>query len=95
MAPENCADRVRFTLSDEDGELRFVSFDIVGAPECKNLTAALRDYLIGRKLADVDLHHLRGFRCSGNGECVRAVIDTVAEHQVMLVPDHSSRPSTC
>ena len=81
MRREDCQDRLRIRLSDRSGDLRFEAFEIVNAPECREIEAALRCYLVGRPLAEVDLDYLRELRCPANGECARAVIDEVQKCQ--------------
>jgi len=41
----------------------------------------LREYLMGRPLADVDLEYLRALRCPADGECLRALIEEVHNYQ--------------
>ena len=80
----DCRDKIRFALSDESGELRFTSFDIVDMPECQDLARALQEYLLDRPLAEVDLDYLVGLRCRANGECVQGMIRMVDEYQAMF-----------
>ena len=84
---QGCYDNVRLWLSKENGACYFKSFDIVDAPECNAVTEQLRDYLVGRRLADVDLGYLQSIKCEGNGACMRAVIDIIHEYQDMFVQD--------
>jgi hypothetical protein len=85
MKPDDCANRIRVSLSDETGVLRFTSFDIVEVAVSCNILETLQEYLVGRSLADVDVDHLRRLTCSGNGECLRTVISVVEEYQQMFV----------
>ena len=75
--------------------LRFEDFQIVGAPECRDVEEMLREYLVGRALADVDLGYLRRLVCAGNGECVHAVIREVQKYQHLFVRDHEDRSAAC
>ena len=85
MSSGDCFDKVRFSLSDESGVLRFQTFDIVGGSDSCEIVEMLQEYLVGRPLTDVDVDYLRGLRCGGNGECVRATIRTVEEYQQLFV----------
>ena len=84
---QECYDNVRLWLSKESGAMRFKSFDIVDAPECDALAKQLQEYLVGRRLADVDLQYVQSIKCQGNGACMRAVVDIVHEYQDMFVQD--------
>lgn len=80
-----CCGQPRFRLSDASGVLRFEEFRIAGAPECSHLEEAIRAYLLGRPLAEVDLAVLRGIQCPANGGCLREVIGEVQKHQRLFV----------
>lgn len=84
MNPEECVDKIRFTLGDETGVLRVEDFDIVDAPQCWDLADALKKYLIGRPLAEVDLDYIRSLRCRGDGRCMRAIVEAIAEYHGMF-----------
>jgi len=84
MFPEERNDRLRYSLSDESGVLRFEEFEIANALECAEIQKALQEYLMGRALAEVDLDHLRSLACRRDGECMEAVIRAVQEHQEMF-----------
>ncbi len=85
MASNECYDRIRFSLNDESGVLRFETFEIAGATECRNVEQELRAYLVGRSLAEIDLGYLRGLTCDENGVCLRTVIQLVEEHQKLFL----------
>ena len=55
----------------------------------------LREYLVGRALADVDLEYLRNLACTGNGECVQAVIREVQKYQHLFIRNDDGEPATC
>jgi len=84
MNPKDCSNKVRFSLSDESGVLRFNAFDIVDASDSCETLEMLQKYLVGRPLTDVDVDYLRGLGCSGDGECLRAAIRMVEEYQQMF-----------
>ena len=95
MCTEDCRDRLRFRLNDDSGVLRFMEFEIRSAPTCQDMEKTLREYLVGRALADVDLEYLRAPACTGNGECMQAAIREVQKHQHLFVRNHESQPATC
>ena len=83
-ATQSCRDRIRFRLSDDSGSLCFETFEIVNSPECYEFEAALREYLVGRPLATVDVSYLRSLNCTAECECVSAVVREVEVHQRMF-----------
>ena len=91
MPPKECYDKIRFSLSDESGVLRFERFEIVDAPECCEVERKLRSHLVGRALAEVNLTYLRSLTCDGDGACMRAVVQVIEEHQQMFLRTHSER----
>jgi hypothetical protein len=95
LSAEQCLGRPVFRLSDESGSLRFMEFEILNAPECRDMEATLRDYFVGRALADVDLEFLRGLHCPGDGACLDVVIREVRKHQRLFVRNRAARSATC
>ena len=85
MSPSECDDKIRFSLSDESGVLRFDAFAIVDAPECRDMEREFQAYLVGRPLSKVDLGYLRGLTCDGDGVCMRAVIRAIEEPRQLLL----------
>ena len=84
MTAASCRDKVRFSLSDETGELRFTDFDIVDAPECRDVTIVLKHYLLGQPLADIDLDQVLRISCQGDERCMPDVAEAIAECQRMF-----------
>lgn len=76
-----CADKVRFTLSDKTGDLRFTAFDIVNAPECTELAEELRAKLLGRCFAEINMAGIQRMSCRGDGQCMQTVVSTIMEYQ--------------
>ena len=87
----DCRDKVRFSLSDSTGTLRFTDFDIVDAPECGQVAGTLKEYLLGRPLAELDLDHIRQMTCPGNGQCIRDIVSVIGDSLSTLVPDGDGR----
>ena len=83
MTPDQCLDKVRFSLSDASGVLRFKSFDIIDAPECQEIAEELRSYLVGRPRSQVDVDYIRNLRCPGSGLCMVRIAEVVAEYREM------------
>ena len=84
MSTGGCYDKIRFTLNDSSGVLRFESFDIVDSPECTDIARTLREYLVGRPLAEVDLEYISGLWCWGNAECMKTVVQVIQEHRELF-----------
>jgi hypothetical protein len=95
MSPKDCRDKLRFRLSDASGVLRFAEFEILDDGECYDMKATLRDYLVGRALADVDLDFLRGLTCAGGGACLEAVISEVQKCQCLFVYNREDQSAAC
>lgn len=86
MLPDECYDKVQFSLSDDSGVLRFESFAIPDAPDCRAVEQGLRQYLVGRALADVELPELLRLSCDGGGACIEAVVRAIEVHRRLLLP---------
>lgn len=84
MKHQECYTKVRYSLSDESGVVRFKTFNIVDAPECRRLTRTLQEYLIGRALTDVDLACVQQLTCEEHGECMRSVIRVIEECRLLF-----------
>jgi len=82
--PQECVDRIRFSLSDKTGVLRIEDFDIVDASQCTTFAEELKRYLIGRPVAEIDVDYIRSLRCQGNGQCMRTIVDAVAEYHELF-----------
>lgn len=95
MFSEGCHDRLRFRLNDNDGLLRFVEFEILNASRCRGIEVTLREYFLGRALADVDLDYLRKLACAGSGECMQAVIRKVEKHRHLFARNHEDQSAPC
>jgi len=78
---DECYDKIRLSLSDESGELRFESFEIVDMPDCQELAGQLREYLVGRPLAQADPHRVRSMSCPSGGACMLVVARIIEEYQ--------------
>jgi len=87
MSPDECTDKIRFTLSDETGVLRVADFDIKDAPQCWRLALMLKQYLIGRPVAEIDLDYIRSLRCRGDAVCMRAIVDAIEEYHGMFASE--------
>lgn len=83
---EQCYDSIRFSLSDLSGRMRFESFDIVDVPECRDVAARLREYLVGRPLAQVDVQRIRSTECADDCTCLPEVARVVREQQRIFAP---------
>jgi len=84
---DDCYDKIRFSLSDKTGELCFTEFDIINAPECVSQVKELRAKLLGRRLADINTADILNISCSGNGQCMRTIVNTITEYQDRFLHD--------
>ena len=84
MFSDDSHDRLRLRLNDESGVLRFVEFEILNPSRCRDVEQMLREYVLGRALADVDLGYLCKLSCNGNDECLRGVIYEVHKYQQLF-----------
>ena len=84
MHADECVDKVRFSLSDKTGVLRIDDFDIVDAPQCTTFAEKLKRYLIGRPVAEIDVDYIRSLGCSGDGQCMRTIVDVIAEYHELF-----------
>ena len=91
MSPDDCRNKVRFALSDSTGTLRFTDFDIVDAPECRGTAEALKEYVLGRPLAELDSDYVRRLTCAGNGRCILDIASVIDDCRAILVPDRVDR----
>ena len=87
MTTDECRDKIRFSLSDKSGTLRFEAFDIVDAPDCQGLADAVRRTILGRPLSDIDVGKLPKVFCRGKGQCMLAIADIITEAQSFFVRD--------
>lgn len=83
---DDCRNKVRFALSDSTGTLRFTDFDIVDAPECRDTAEALRQYVLGRPLAELDSDYIRQMTCAGNGQCICDIAGVIEDYRILLLP---------
>ena len=86
MDRNSCQDSIRFSLSDDTGDLRFKSFDIVNAPECRSMLETLRNYILSRPLVEIDLRRIQQLDCPGNGQCMDEVVEEIKEAQMLFTP---------
>jgi hypothetical protein len=85
--PKECYDRIRYTLSDENGELRFTSFQIAGGAECRETERELKEYLLSRPLRSLETRRIMRASCPGNRQCIDTVARLVADQQNLFAAD--------
>jgi len=78
---DDCYDKVRFTLSDETGDLRFTDFNIVEMPQCSGVAEKLRELLLEQRLADIDVAKILATPCPGNGQCLQTIARVISDYQ--------------
>ena len=75
----DCYDNIRFVLSDRGGRICFESFDIIDMPECHDVAARLREYLVHRPLAQVDVERIQAMQRTAIATCIPDVVRAVNE----------------
>ncbi len=85
MTESECRERIRCTMSDKSGVLRFENFEIVDTPEAAETAEKIRDYLVGRALADVEAGRIREMGRDGHLLCAHVVAQLVTESQAVFV----------
>jgi len=95
---KDCYDNIRFALSDQGGQMCFESFDIIDMPECQNVTARLREYLVHRSLGQVDVRRIQSMQLAATAMCIPDVARAVHELKRLFaapaVPNRTSGPET-
>jgi len=86
---ETCADRIRFSLSDASGKLAFSAFEFVSGGTCPEAEQRLREYLLGRPLADVDLQVVEKLSCAEGRECFAQIAAVIRDHQEIFVRENN------
>ncbi len=81
VTEQECRNGVRCAMSDRTGVLRFEGFDIVDAPECAETVYRIREYLVGRALAETDVDYIREIGLVEHPLCARVVAELVAQSQ--------------
>jgi len=94
-AYKECYDKIRCALNDKNGVLSFESFEIAGAPECKEMEKTIRKYLLGRPLAYVDLEYLKKIKCKENGKCILALIQLIQEYKDLFISSNKYEETKC
>ena len=72
---QECHDRIRFTITDQEGPLRFTKFEIDDDSICKCIEDTLRSYLLNCPLADIDINAINHALSGGHSECAQAIED--------------------
>lgn len=79
--------RIRFSLSDESGRLRFTRFEIVDSHSCEDFAKSLRAYVLDRPLNEIDLDHVKSLSCAGHEDCVRETVEVIREYRALFSGD--------
>ena len=93
-AMRRCYDNIRFALSDRTGRIAFESFDIVDMPECHDLAARLRQYLVHRPLAQVDVKRIRSMRGAVTAMCISDVARALDELKYLFGAPAAPNPAS-
>ena len=81
-----CRDKVRYSLSDKSGVLRFEDFRIDGLTDCAAAESELRALLVGRPVAEIDVDEIHRISCPRGGACMRAIVKAISECKEMFAP---------
>jgi hypothetical protein len=80
----DCYERIRYTMNDDTGELRFTSFRILGGAECREVERTLKEYLLSRPLRDLEASRIKRMECPRGRQCIETMAQTVAELQSLV-----------
>lgn len=81
MDPQDCKDKVRFSISDSTGVLRLESFELVDMPMCQETAELIRTLILNKPLSEVDIDRLREIPCAHNRECVQVIAALLNEYK--------------
>ena len=83
--PNDCYNKIRYTLSDESGELKFRTFEMPADHHCGVFVDKLKPYLLGRPLSEIETDVIETLSCGRDGECARTIAAVVREHQEIFL----------
>ena len=72
---KECHDRIRFTLTDQEGPLRFKEFEIDDDSICMCIKSAIQSYLLNSPLGDIDIDAIYHALSERHSECAGAIAD--------------------
>lgn len=82
-------DTIRCSLDDSSGVLAFRTFEVVEDPGLEPVAELIREYLVGRPLAEVDEEELRGLV---GAECqIDPVLEVIRDCRRLCGPNHRPR----
>jgi hypothetical protein len=85
IAMNDCSDNIRYSLSDSDGKLRFVEFEVVGALSNTPLAKTLTEYFKGRRLEDVSLKDIPRDCCVEDYGCAESILREITRLKQQLI----------
>ena len=83
-ANEACSDNIRYSLSDSDGKLRFVEFEVLGALRGSQLAKTLTEYFKERHLKDVSLEDIPTDCCIEDRGCIEGILKDITNLKQQL-----------
>jgi hypothetical protein len=83
-ANEACFDNIRYSLSDSDGKLRFVEFEVLGTLRGSQLAKTLTEYFKGRYLKEVSLEDIPRDCCIEDRGCIEGVLEDITKLKQQL-----------
>lgn len=79
-----CSDNIRYSLSDADGKLRFVEFEVLGSLSGTQMAKTLTDYFLGRHLNEVSLKDLPHDCCVEDRGCIEGILKDITNLKQQL-----------
>ena len=83
-ANASCSDNIRYSLSDSDGKLRFVEFEVLGALKDSQLAKTLKEYFKERYLKDVSPEDIPADCCIKDRGCIEGILEDLNDLKQQL-----------
>lgn len=83
MDSQQCQHRVRFSMSDESGTLRFTEFEVKDQEDCSTVRE-LTSYLLERPAFDIDWEHVARMSAQSPCTCAEDVLSVLGHCREIL-----------
>ena len=83
-ANQTCSDNIRYSLSDSDGKLRFVEFEVLGTLRGSQMAKTLTDYFLGRCLNEVSLKDMPRDCSVEDRGCIEGILKDITKLKQQL-----------
>ena len=74
---EYCDANFRYSIAEEDGEMRFTMFEVTGPLGQTAFGAIVKDYFTKRPLRDVRHEDIEAMRDTGDIRCLKHIVEHV------------------